>query len=156
MEALFIEGKKITTEEELHVFVQNKLETQYNIKLEEADQGDLYRGKKKQQPDPGPKKVYLKYMFPYKIDINAGCKQMILGLLVDSSDRPVKNPVIEFTLSDYSLGTMTFSPAISFGDGSFFTTFISECCGTGCLTITARGTDLNKVIPINVCNHGCY
>ncbi|MGL5348129.1 MAG: hypothetical protein ACRDA3_12325 [Peptostreptococcaceae bacterium] len=156
METLFIEGKQITTKEELHRFVKNKLENQYNIKLEEVSQDDLYRGKKKKPLDAGPQKVYLKYMFPYKIDINGGCKQMILGVLVDSSGRPVKNPIIEFTLSDYSLGTMTFSPAISFGDGSFFTTFISECCGTGCLTITARGTDLNKVIPINVCNYGCY
>lgn len=156
METLFIEGKKITTKEELHIFVKNKLENQYNIKLEEVKQDDLYRGKKKKQPDPGPKKVYLKYMFPYKIEINSGCKQIIMGVLVDNNGHPVRNAVIEFCLSDYSLGTMTFSPAISFGDGCFFTTFIGECCGQGCITMTARGTDLNKEIPVSVCNYGCY
>lgn len=156
METLFIEGKKIATKEELHKFVKNKLENECNIKFEEDNLEELYRGKKKKQPDPGPKKVYLKYMLPYKININSGCRQMIIGILVDSNGHPVKNAVIEFNLSDYSLGTITFSPALSFGDGSFFTTFVGECCGTGCITMTARGTDLNKVIPVKVCNNGCY
>ena len=157
METLIIDGKKITTREELHKFIKEKIENENNVKLVGVNQTEIYRGKKKKpQPDPGPKKVYLKYMFPYKIDVGTGCKQMILGMLVDAHGHPVKNAVIEFNLSDYSLGTMTFSPAISFADGCFFTTFIGECSGSGCIIMTARGTDLNKVIPVNVCSHECY
>lgn len=156
METLFIDGKQIITKEELHKYIKEKVENEQNIKLMEVGQVQIYRGKKHKQPDPGPRKVYLKYMFPYKIDVNSGCKQSIFGVLVDIHGHPVKNAVIEFHLSDYDLGTMTFSPAISFADGCFFTTFIGECCGSGCITMTARGTDLNKVIPVNVCSYSCY
>ena len=157
METLFIEGKKITTKEELHKYLKNKLENQYNIKLEDDNKQDFYRGKKHKKPEPqGPKQVYLKYMFPYKIELNAGCKQIIVGVLVDTHGHPIRNAMVEFELSDYDLGTMTFSPAISFADGCFFTNFIAECPGSGYLKLTAVGTSLNKVIPIKVYCNNCY
>ncbi|HSQ89133.1 hypothetical protein [Romboutsia sp.] len=157
METLFVDGKKITTKEELHKYLKNKLEKEYNIKLDDINEQDFYRGKKHKKPEPqGPKQVYLKYMFPYKIELNSGCKQMIFGVLVDAHGHPIRNAMVEFELSDYDLGTMTFSPAISFSDGCFFTNFIAECPGSGCVKLTAVGTNLNKVIPINVYCNNCY
>lgn len=157
METLFIDGKKISTEKELHEYLKDKLKKEHNINLDEINQDDISRGKKKKPVQPqGPRQVYLKYMFPYKIELNSGCKQMIFGVLVDAHGHPVKNAMIEFEISDYDLGTMSFSPAISFGDGCFFTTFIAECPGRGCLKLTAVGTTLNKEIPICVYNTSCY
>ena len=158
MDNLYIDGRKIVTKEELHNCIKAKIQEQYKVNLDEISKEEIHRGKKhKQTQQPqGPKKVCLKYMFPYKIDIDSGEKQAIFGVLVDIQGHPIKNAIIEFELSDYELGTMTFSPAISFGDGCFFTTFIGECCGKGCITMTARGTDLNKVIPVSVCYNHCY
>lgn len=157
METLFIDGRKIETKEELHNYIKERIEEEYNVNLTEISNEEIHRGKKhKPAPQQGPKKVYLKYMFPYKIEVDSGERQAIFGVLVDNNGRPVRNAVIEFELSDYDLGTMTFSPAISFADGCFFTTFIGECCGKGCITMTARGTDLNKVIPVSVCYNNCY
>lgn len=157
MDTLFIEGKEIKTKEELHEFLKNKLKYECNIELSEANNEEYSRGKKhKKVQHQGPKPVCLKYMFPYKIELNPGGKQMIFGVLVDAHGHPVRNAIINFELSDYDLGTMTFSPAISFGDGCFFTTFIAECSGSGCIKITAHGTDLDKVIPIKVEYNNCY
>ncbi len=158
MDNLFIDGMKIASKEEIHNYIKQKIQEQYKVNLDEISKEEIHRGKKHKQPQQpqGPKKVYLKYMFPYKIDVECGGKQVIFGMLVDINGRCVKNAIIEFNLSNYDLGTVTFSPAISFGDGCFFTTFIGECCGKGCITMTARGTDLNKVIPVNVCYSNCY
>ncbi|MGL4911641.1 MAG: hypothetical protein ACRC3Y_04335 [Romboutsia sp.] len=157
METLFIEGMKIETKEELHKFIKNKIEKEYNIKLDDTREKDFYRGKKKKTQEPkGPKEVYLKFMVPYKIELCCGSKQMIFGILVDCHGHPIRNAIVEFELSDYDLGTMTFSPAVSFFDGCFFTTFIAESCGDGCMTISATGTNLNKEIPIHVYCNNCY
>lgn len=156
METLFLEGKEIKTKEELHEFLKDKLKNECKIELSEADE-DYYRGKKHKQTQPqGPRQVYLKYMFPYKIELTPGCKQMIFGVLVDVHGKPIRNAIIDFELSDYDLGTMSFSPAISFGDGCFFTTFIAECPGSGCMKINAHGTNLDKIIPIKIDYNNCY
>lgn len=156
MDILFIEGREIKTKEELHEFIKDKLRKEYNIELLHEEE-DFYRGKKHKPVQPqGPKQVCLKYMFPYKIELTPGCKQMIFGVLVDVHGHPIKNAIINFELSDYDLGTMSFSPAISFGDGCFFTTFIAECPGSGCLKLTAHGTNLDKVIPIKIEYNSCY
>ncbi|WGX76764.1 hypothetical protein QJS64_06855 [Paraclostridium bifermentans] len=69
---------------------------------------------------------------------------------------PVKNPLIEFELSDYSIGNLSFSPALSFGDGCFCTTFVGERVGCGFLKMCCKGTDLDRVIPVEVTpNCGC-
>lgn len=153
---LFIDGSHITTEDELHKFLISKVEK--NLGNED------YRGKKKkkkknsnQECKPqGPKAVALKYMHPYKIETQIGCKQIIFGVLVDLKGNPIKNPIIELELSDYRLGNLSFSPAISFHDGYFFSTFIGECAGYGELRICCKGTDLNKVIPIVVESNSFY
>lgn len=157
MNTLFIEGKEIKSKEELHKFLKDKLKNECHIELSEDNNDDFYRGKKHKNTQPqGPRQVCLKYMFPYKIELNPGCKQMIFGVLVDVHGNPIRNAIINFELSDYDLGTMSFSPAISFGDGCFFTTFIAECPGSGCMKITAHGTNLDKVIPIKIEYNNCY
>ena len=145
-----IDGKHITNEEELHEFILDKI----NFESEKIILDDSYRGKKKKKPQHckpnGPKSVYLKLMFPYKIEVMCGCKQMIFGILVDEHGHSLKNPLIEFELSDYSIGTFSFSPALSFGDGCFCTTFVGERVGCGFLKMYCKGTDLERVIPIEV------
>ena len=100
---VYIDGNHITTEDELHKFLIYKFEEDMrNINVEETNiQNDEYRGNKKkskkknQECKPqGPKPVCLKYMHPYKIETEVGCKQMIFGVLVDSKGRPINNPII--------------------------------------------------------------
>lgn len=162
---VYIDGNHITTEDELHKFLIYKFEEDMrNINVEETNiQNDEYRGNKKkskkknQECKPqGPKPVCLKYMHPYKIETEVGCKQMIFGVLVDSKGHPINNPIIELELSDYRLGNLSFSPAISFHDGYFFSTFIAESCGCGELKLCCKGTDLNKVIPIIIESNYSY
>lgn len=152
MKPLYVDGIKINTKEELHAFLMDKLRNEYNIDLDTLVDDDLTRGKKKKPPEnPGPMHVNLKFMFPFKLELQSGSSQMILGVLVDKHGHPIKNAIVDFHISDYDLGNLSFSPAISFHDGSFFTTFKAECPGEGCLLITACGTDLRKEIPIKVC-----
>lgn len=150
-----IDGKHITNEEELHQFILDKI----NFDSKDLVLDESYRGKKKKKPEckpPGPKHVCLKLMFPYKVEVMCGCKQIIFGILVDDHGHPLKNPIIEFELSDYSLGNLSFSPALSFGDGCFCTTFIGERVGCGFLKMCSKGTDLDRIIPIEVTsNCGC-
>ena len=150
-----IDGKHITNEEELHQFILDKI----NFDKEELALDDSYRGRKKKKPEckpHGPRPVCLKLMFPYKVEVMCGCKQMIFGILVDEHGHPVKNPLIEFELSDYSIGNLSFSPALSFGDGCFCTTFVGERVGCGFLKMCCKGTDLDRVIPVEVTpNCGC-
>lgn len=152
MKPLYLDGVKINTKEELHTFIKNKLQDEYNIDLDVLIEDDLQRGKKKKPAeDHGPMHVHLKFMFPFKLELHSGGSQMILGVIVDKHGHPIRNAIVDFHISDYDLGNLSFSPAISFGDGSFFTTFKAECPGEGCLLVTAHGTDLRKEIPIKVC-----
>lgn len=151
MKPLYLDGMKINTKEELHAFIKNKLQNEHEIYLDKLIDEDLMRGKKKTQEDSGPKHVHLKFMFPFKLELRSGSSQMILGVIVDKQGHPIRNAIVDFYISDYDLGNLSFSPAISFGDGSFFTTFKAECPGEGCLFVTAHGTDLKKEIPIKVC-----
>lgn len=159
---LYLDGKYITTEDELHQFLVDKFEKEVNSINEDIVIDGDYRGTKRRKKKPeckpqGPKQVCLKYMHPYKIETQVGCKQMIFGVLVDSKGHPIHNPIIELELSDYNLGNLAFSPAVSFHDGYFFSTFIGECPGCGELRLCCKGTDLDKVIPIIVeQNHCCY
>lgn len=151
MNPLYLDGIKITSKEELHSFIKSKLLKDYNLDLEAYNQ-ELNRSKKKKTPEEsGPKPVQLKFMYPFKLELHSGSSQMILGVLVDKHGHPIRNAIVDFQLSDYDLGNLSFSPAISFGDGSFFTIFRAECPGEGCLIITSCGTDLRKVVPIKVC-----
>ena len=155
---LFIDGKHITNEEELHKFLIEKFKNEGENYIKGYDIEDSYRGKKKKKQEckpSGPKQVCLKFMYPYKIELQSGCKQMIFGILVDPHGHPIHHPIIELELSDYNLGNVTFSPAISFHDGYFFTTFIGENPGCGELKLCCKGTDLDKVIPIRVESIGC-
>ena len=150
-----VDDNYITNEEELHQFILEKI----NLCTSEIVIDESYRGKKKKKLDykpHSPKPVCLKLMFPYKIEVMCGCKQMIFGILVDEHGHHLKNPLIEFELSDYSIGNISFSPAISFGDGCFCTTFIGERVGCGFLKMHCKGTDLERVIPVEVIpNCGC-
>lgn len=159
---LLIDGRHITTEDELHEFLVEKFEKDLssvnlteNIVDEDNYRGNRRKKKKQECKPPGPKQVCLKYMHPYKIDTQTGCKQIIFGVLVDSKGHPIQHPIIELELSDYSLGNLTFSPAVSFHDGYFFSNFIGECPGCGELRLCCKGTDLNKVIPVNVEQNNC-
>lgn len=156
-----IDDKHITNEEELHKFILEKID----LCDEEFVEDDNCRGKKhkhkhkKKQSDckpPGPKHVHLKFMFPYKIDVACGCKQIILGVLIDCDGKPIKNPIVEFELSDHRLGNIGFSPAISFGDGCFCTTFVGERTGCGFIKMCCVGTDLDKVIHVEVRDNNYY
>lgn len=157
---LFIDGRHITTEDELHKFLVDTFEK--DLKTNNIKDSDDYRGRKRKKKQPeckpqGPKQVCLKYMHPYKIETKTGCKQMIFGVLVDSKGHPIHNPIIELELSDYNLGNLAFSPAVSFNDGYFFSTFIGECPGCGELKLCCKETDLDKVIPVIVePNHCCH
>lgn len=147
-----IDGNHITNEEDLHNFILEKIDS-----IDYVVEDDL-RGKKKKKPDckpPGPSPVCLKLMFPYKVEVMRGCKQMIFGILVDKHGHPIKHPIIEFELSDYSLGNLSFSPAISFGDGCFCTTFIGERVGRGFIKMCCRGTDLDRIVPVEVKENHC-
>ena len=156
-----IDGKHITNEEELHNFILEKIDS-YDGKFLEDDisRGKKYKYKKKKYPDSckpsGPKHVHLKFMFPYKIDVECGCKQIIMGVLIDGDGHPIKSPIVEFELSDYRLGNIGFSPAISFGDGCFCTTFVGERPGCGFIKMCCVGTDLDKVIHVEVQENDCY
>lgn len=151
-----IDGKYITCEEDLHEFILDKINSGSEGMVVDEDD---YRGrKKKKKPEckpPGPKTVCLKLMFPYKVEVMCGCKQMIFGILVDGNGHPIKNPIIEFELSDYSLGNLSFSPALSFGDGCFCTTFVGERVGRGFIKICCKGTDLDKIVPVEVKHDNC-
>lgn len=143
-----IDGKHITNEDELHKFI---LDTS-NFKTEEFILDDTYRRKKKAKPGKphGPKPVLLKLMFPYKIKVMCGCRQVIFGILIDQHGRYFKHAFVEFELSDYSLGKVSFSPALCFSDGYFCTTFIGENVGEGHIKMTCKGTDLERIIPVEV------
>ncbi|MEG2984465.1 MAG: hypothetical protein RR835_07185 [Peptostreptococcaceae bacterium] len=151
-----IEGRHITCEEDLHEFILDKINSGSDDMIVDEDD---YRGrKKKKKPEckpVGPKAVCLKLMFPYKVEVMCGCKQMIFGILVDGNGHPIKNPIIEFELSDYSLGNLSFSPALSFGDGCFCTTFVGERVGRGFIKMCCKGTDLDKIVPVEVRSNNC-
>ncbi|MGL5642900.1 MAG: hypothetical protein ACRDDM_11550, partial [Paraclostridium sp.] len=151
-----IDGKYIACEEDLHEFILDKINSgSEDIVVDEDD----YRGrKKKKKPEckpSGPKSVCLKLMFPYKVEVMCGCKQMIFGILVDEHGHPIKNPIIELELSDYSLGNLRFSPALSFGDGCFCTTFVGGRVGRGFIKMCCKGTDLDKIVPVEVKHNNC-
>lgn len=150
-----IEGKHITCEEDLHEFILDKINAGHgDVIVDEVIDEDDYRGRKKKKKveckPQGPKPVCLKLMFPYKVEVMCGCKQMIFGILVDAHGHPIKSPIVEFELSDYGLGNLSFSPALSFGDGCFCTTFIGERPGCGYIKMWCKGTDLEKIIPVEI------
>lgn len=143
-----IDGKHITNEEELHQYILDKS----NFKEEDFILDDSYRGRRKRVPckPHGPKCVFLKLMFPYKVRVMCGSRQVIFGVLIDERGRYFKNSFVEFELSDYSIGKISFSPAICFADGYFCTTFIGENVGCGHIRMRCKGTDLERIIPVEV------
>jgi hypothetical protein len=148
---MFFDGKEFKNKDELYLYIKEKFKNEYNIDIDKINNEDLTRRKKHTKDDhSGPRHAHLRFMFPFKLELQSGSTQMILGKLVDIGGHPLRRNIVDFKISDLSLGNLTFAPAISFGDGTFFTTFKAQSKGEGTLVITAYGTDLHREIPIKV------